>query len=57
MSLECKQPRKVLLLINIFMINLFVLYMKCLYFLPFSSFKCLNLNPIMTGVLRSDDLG
>ena len=34
-SLECKQPEEVLLLINIFMINLFVLYIKCLYFLPF----------------------
>ena len=56
-SLECKQPKEVLLLINIFMINLFVLYMKCLYFLPFSSHKCLNLNPIMPEVLRPDDLG
>ena len=57
MSLECKQPKEVLLLINIFMINLFVLYIKCLYFLPFSSHKCLNLNPIMPEVLGPDDLG
>ena len=57
MSLECKQPKEVLLLINIFMINLFVLYIKCLYFLPFSSYKCLNLNPIMSEVVGSDDLG
>ena len=55
--LECKQPKEVLLLINIFMINLFVLYIKCLYFLPFSSLKCLNLNPIMPEVLGPDDFG
>ena len=56
-SLECKQPKEVLLLINIFMINLFVLYIKCLYFLPFSPHKCLNLNPIMPEVLGPNDLG
>ena len=55
-SLECKQPKEVLLLINIFMINLFVLYIKCLYFLPFSSLNCLNLNPIMPKVLGPNDL-
>ena len=42
---------------NIFTINLFVLYIKCLYFLSFSSLKCLNLNPIIPGVLGPDDLG
>ena len=57
MSLECKQPKEVLLLINNFMMNLFDLYIKCLYFLPFSSLKCLNLNPIMPKVLGSYDLG
>ena len=31
MSLECKQPKEVLLLISILMINLFVLHIKCLY--------------------------
>ena len=56
-SLECKQPKEVLLLINIFMVSLFILYMKCLYFLPFNSLKCLNLNSIITGVLRLDNLG
>ena len=55
-SLECKQPKEVLLLINIFMINLFVLYIKCLYLLLFSSHKCLNLNPIMPEVFGPDDL-
>ena len=39
------------------MINLFVLYIKCLYFLPFSSLKCLNLNPVMPEILGPDDLG
>ena len=39
------------------MVSLFILYMKCLYFLPFNSLKCLNLNSIITGVLRLDDLG
>ena len=57
MSLECKQPKEVLLLISIFMINLFILHIKCLYYLSFSSFKCLNLNLIIPGVLRPDDLG
>ena len=56
-SLECKQPKEVLLLINIFMVNLFFLYIKCSYFLLFSSHKCLNLNPIMLEVLEPDDLG
>ena len=56
-SLECKQPKEVLLLISIFMINLFVLYIKCLYCSSFSPFKCLNLNSIMPGVLGPDDLG
>ena len=57
MSLECKQPKEVLLLICIFMINLFVLRIQCLYCLSLSTFKCLNLNPIMPGVLGLDDLG
>ena len=39
------------------MINLFVLHIKCLYCSSFSSFKCLNLNPIMLGVVGPDDLG
>ena len=69
-SLECKQPKEVLLLISILMVNLFVLHIKCIYCLSFSStykmfilfivhssFKCLNLNSIMLGVLRLDDLG
>ena len=56
-SLECKQPKEVLLLISIFMINLCILHIKCLYCSSFSPFKCLNLNPIMPGVLRPDDLG
>ena len=56
-SLECKQPKEVLLLISIFTINLFVLYIKCLYCSSFSPFKCLNLNSIMPGVLGPDDLG
>ena len=56
-SLKCKQPKDVLLLISIFMINLCVLHIKCLYCSSFSLFKCLNLNPIMTGVLELDDLG
>ena len=57
MSLECKQPKEVLLLISIFMINLCVLHIKCLYCSSFSHFKCLNLNPIMPGVIGLDDLG
>ena len=56
-SLECKQPEEVLLLISIFLINLCVLYIKCLYCSSFGFFKCLNLNPIMHGVLGPDDLG
>ena len=57
MSLECKQPKEVLLLIKIFMVSLFVLHIECLYFLPFNSLKCLNLNPIMPEVLGPNDLG
>ena len=57
MPLECKQPKEILLLINIFMINLFVRYVRSLYSLHFSSHKCLNLNPIMSEVLGPDDLG
>ena len=57
MSFECKQPKEVLLLINIFMINLFVCYIRSLYSLLFSSHKCLNLNPIMPEALEPDDLG
>ena len=56
-SLECKQPKEVLLLINIFIINLFVRYIRSLYSLLFSSHKCLNLNPIMPEVLGLDNLG
>ena len=56
-SLEYKQPEEVLLLISIYLINLCVLYIKCLYCSSFGLFKCLNLNPIMHGVLRPDDLG
>ena len=56
-SLECKQSKKVFLLINIFVIHKFVRYIRCLCFLPFSSHKCLNLNPIMPEVLKPDDLG
>ena len=56
MFLECKQPKEVLLLINIFMINLFVLYIKHLYFILFSSYKCLNLNSIIPEILEPDDL-
>ena len=56
-SLECKQSKEVLLLINIFTVNLFVRYIRSLYFLLFSSHKCLNLNPIMPEVLGPDDLG
>ena len=57
MFLECKQPKEVLLLINIFMTNLFVRYIRSLHSLLFSSYKCLNLNPIMPEVLGPDDLG
>ena len=57
MPLECKQPKEVLLLINVFMINLFILRIKCLYCLAISSCKCLNLDPIMPGILGPDDLG
>ena len=39
------------------MINLFVIHIKCLYCSSFSPFKCLNINPIMPGVLEPDDLG
>ena len=57
MFLECKQPKEVLQLINIFMTNLFVRYIRSLHSLLFSSHKCLNLNPIMPEVLGPDDLG
>ena len=56
-SLKCKQPKEVLLLINIFMINLFVCYIRSLYFLLFNSHKCLNINSIMPEVFGPDDLG
>ena len=56
-SLEYKQSKEVLLLINIFMINIFVRYIRSLYFLLFRSHKCLNLNSIMPEVLGLDDLG
>ena len=56
-SLECKKSKEVLLLINIFTVNLFVRYIRSLYFLLFSSHKCLNLNPIMPEVLGPNDLG
>ena len=56
-SLKCTQSKEVLLLINIFMINIFVRYIRSLCFLMFSSHKCLNLNSIMPEVLGSDDLG
>ena len=56
-SLECKQPEEVLLLLSIYLINLCVLYIKCLCCSSFGLFKCLNLNPIMHGVLGPDDLG
>ena len=56
-SLECKQPEEVLLLISIYLINLCVFYIKCLYCSSFGLFKCLNLNLIMLGVLGPDDLG
>ena len=56
-SLKCKQSKEVLLLINIFMINIFVCYVRSLYFLLFSSYKYLNLNSIMPKVLGPDDLG
>ena len=55
-SLECKQSKEVLLLIKISMINIFVCYIRSLYFLLSSSHKCLNLNSIMPEVLRPDDL-
>ena len=42
---------------SIFMINLYVLHTKCLYYSSFSLFKCLNLNPIMPEALGPDDLG
>ena len=56
-SLECKQFKEVLLLINIFMINIFVRYIRSLYFLLFNSYKCLNLNSIMPEVLGPNGLG
>ena len=56
-SLEGKQSKEVFLLINISMINIFVCYIRSLYFLLFSSHKCLNLNSIMLEVFRPDDLG
>ena len=56
-SLECKQPEEELLLISIFLINLCILYIKCLYCSSFVLFKCLNLNSIMSRVLGPDDLG
>ena len=56
-SLECKQSKEVLLLIKISMINIFVFYIRSLYFLLFRSHKCLNLNSIMPEVLEPDDLG
>ena len=39
-----------------FIPTIFALYEKCLCYTP-SSIKCLNLNPIMTGVLGPNDLG
>ena len=39
-----------------FIPTIFALYEKCLCYTP-SSIKCLNLNPIMPGILGSDDLG
>ena len=56
-SLECKQSKEVLLLINVSMINMLVCYIRTMYFLLFRSYKCLNLNSIMPEVLRPDDLG
>ena len=56
-TLECKQSKEVLLLKNIFVINIFVCYIRSLYFLLFSYHKCLNLNSIIPEVLRPDDLG
>ena len=56
-SLECKQFKEVLLLINISMIDIFVCYIRSLYCLLFNSHKCLNLNSIMPEVLGPDDLG
>ena len=56
-SLECKQSKEVLLLINISIINILVCYIRSLYFLLFRSHKCLNLNSIMPEVLGLDDLG
>ena len=55
MSLECKQPEEVLLLISIYLINLCVLYIKCLYCSSFGPFKCLNFNSMgwLTLVLNS----
>ena len=38
------------------MINMLICYIKALYFLLFSSYKCLNLNPIMPEVPGLDDL-
>ena len=56
-SLECKQSKNVLLLINISMIKILVCYIRTLYFLLFRSHKYLNLNSIMSKVLGPDDLG
>ena len=55
--MKCKQPEEVLLLIRIYLINLCVLYIKRLCCSSFGLFKCLDLNPIMHGVLGPDDLG
>ena len=55
-SLECKQSKVILLLINISMINRLVCYIRNLYFLLLRSHKCLNLNSIMPEVLGLDDL-
>ena len=56
-SLECKQSKEVLLLINISIINMLVCYIRILYFLLFRSHKCLNLNSIIPEVPGPDDLG
>ena len=37
--LECKQPEKVLLLINVSFVNIFFCYIKALYFLLFILYK------------------
>ena len=57
MSLECKQSKEVLLLINISMINILVCYIRSLYFLLFHFHKYLKLNSIMPEVPGPDDLG